>query len=214
MIPTLWAEEGYISKDLGTDIYRRIDEGHMKLQKQLIGKRLEGSARKINEIIGKVCGGDYCLRDMPDFTAVELDNIAEGGVGDIILHMRPGTGMDTDLEMKIRKIIIRHYDKIQQEVSIEQQKLQTVGSIGLFTDGDTDNSSYDLMYDLEQIHNVIFAHEIPYDGTANIGDSAIANILQDRYSDINPLAFLSNLAEDIPSGFHGDTPNTPPLTGT
>ncbi|MDP2103352.1 MAG: hypothetical protein Q8K26_00330 [Candidatus Gracilibacteria bacterium] len=214
LIPSLWAEEGYISKDLGTDIYRRIDEGHMKLKKQLIGKRLEGSAKKINELIGKMCGGEYCLRDIPDFTAVELDNIAAGGVGDMVSHLDSGIKIDTDLAMKIGNTIIKHYEKIQQEVSIEQQKLQTVGSIGLFTDGNTDNSSYDLMYDLEQIHNVIFAYEIPYGGTANIGDSAIANILQDRYSDINPLAFLSNLAEDIPSGFDRTPPDNTLPTGT
>jgi len=212
-IPHIWAEEGYISKDLGTDIYRRVDEGHMKLKKQLIGKRLEGSAQKINEMIGKVCKSDYCLRDTPDFTATELDTIASGGIGDIILRLRPGITIDTDMEARIRKIIIAHYGKIQQEVATEQQKLQTVGSIGLFTDGNTDNSSYDLMYDLEQIHNVIFAREVPYNGTANIGDSAIANILQDKYN-TNPFSSLNPL-ENLPSLPLGNgAPNNTLPTGT
>lgn len=46
-----------------------------------------------------------------------------------MLRLRPGIKIDTDLATKIRKILINHYEKIQQEVSIEQQKLQMVGSI-------------------------------------------------------------------------------------
>lgn len=66
------------------------------------------------------------------------------------------------------------------------------------------------MYDLEQIHNVIFAQEIPYNGTANMGDSAIANILQDKYN-TNPFSSLNPL-ENLPSlplG-NGTGDNTPP----
>lgn len=63
----------------------------------------------------------------------------------------------------------------------EQKKLQSVGSIGLFTDGNKDNSSYDLMVDLENIHSVLFAKDIPYNGTDNMGASSVANLLANVY---------------------------------
>ncbi len=89
--------------------------------------------------------------------------------------------MNTEQLNTIRKIIIRHYQEIQNSVTYEQGKLQSVGSIGLFTDGNKDNSSYDLMVDLENIHRVIFAKDIAYNGTSNMGASSIANLLNNIY---------------------------------
>jgi hypothetical protein len=66
-------------------------------------------------------------------------------------------------------------------VTYEQGKLQSVGSIGLFSDGNKDNSSYDLMVDLENIHRIIFAKDIAYNGTSNMGASSIANLLNNIY---------------------------------
>ena len=44
-----------------------------------------------------------------------------------------------------------------------------------------DNSSYDLMTDLENIHNVLFARDIPYDGTENMGASSLRDFLDNMY---------------------------------
>ena len=84
-------------------------------------------------------------------------------------------------------IIMKHYQELLSNVTYEYSKLQSVGSIGLFNDGNRDNSSYDLMVDLENIHNVIFARDIPYNGTENMGASSVANLLANVY----PHSFLS-----------------------
>lgn len=89
--------------------------------------------------------------------------------------------MDVEKAMRIRGIITEYYKKLQTEVNDEQKKLQSVGSIGLFTDGNKDNSSYDLMVDLQNIHNVIFARDIAYNGTDNMGASSVANLLANVY---------------------------------
>jgi hypothetical protein len=90
-------------------------------------------------------------------------------------------GMNTELAVRIRSTATRYYKMLQQDVALEQKKLQSIGSIGLFTDGNKDNSSYDLMVDLENIHSVIFAHEIPYSGTENMGAQSVANLLANAY---------------------------------
>ncbi|MFZ4461004.1 MAG: hypothetical protein ACOYN2_00155 [Patescibacteria group bacterium] len=59
------------------------------------------------------------------------------------------------------------YTRIEYEVSKEQRTLSKLGSVGLYTDGNIDNSSYDLMYDLERIHDIIFSRDIAYNGRAN-----------------------------------------------
>ena len=104
--------------------------------------------------------------------------------------------------MRIRGIISEHYEDLLSQVTDEQKKLQSVGSIGLFTDGNKDNSSYDLMVDLENIHAVLFAKEIPYNGTDNMGASSLANLLANAYNHpflpLNPLDNLTNTPENDP----------------
>lgn len=77
---------------------------------------------------------------------------------------------------------MQYYKTLVENVTYDQQKLQSIGSIGLFTDGNKDNSSHDLMNDLEDIHAVIFAKDIPYNGTENKGASSIASLLAGAYS--------------------------------
>lgn len=92
---------------------------------------------------------------------------------------------------RMQGIIVKYYQELQSSVAYDQGKLQSVGSIGLFTDGNRDNSSYDLMVDLENIHSVIFAKDIPYNGTANLGASSVENLLANIYNHpylpLNPL---------------------------
>ncbi len=187
------AEEGYIGEDLGYDIYKRIDEGIYKVKRDMIESRLKDSALLFNGIVGMICTGKnkekiFCFKDRIDFTASELEDIVGGGLGAIYTHMNPESiGIDTEQAVRIRGLISEYYKTLYAAVTYEQKKLQEVGSIGLFTDGNKDNSSYDLMVDLQDIHNVIFAHDIPYNGTANMGASSVTNLLANAYSPSSPL---------------------------
>lgn len=150
-----------------------------------------------------------------DFTLSELDEISAGGLGAIYTHMNPkNIGIDTERAVRIRGIVLKYYTELQKNVTYDQKKLQSVGSIGLFTDGNKDNSSYDLMTDLENIHNVIFAKDIPYNGTSNMGASSVANLLADLYPHgLFPLNPIDNplMGTDVDPGVSLIPPTT--LTG-
>ncbi|OIP54948.1 hypothetical protein AUK10_00235 [Candidatus Gracilibacteria bacterium CG2_30_37_12] len=199
-LPTiiLWAAGEYVGEDLGNNIYKRIDEGSYKLKTQLIENRLKGvTDNKINKLVGKICADKDknkidCFRAGVDFTTSELDDIVGGALGPIYTHMVPeNNGLNVEQIVRIRGIIVEHYQEIQNSVTYEQKKLQSVGSIGLFSDGNKDNSSYDLMVDLENIHRIIFAKDIAYNGTSNMGASSIANLLNNIYP--HPLLPLDTL---------------------
>ncbi len=184
---SLFAEAGYIGEDLWNNIYRRLDEGVYKLKKQLIETRLKDSTLILNGLVGMVCSSKtekiFCFRDEPDFTASELEDIAAGSFGPIYAHIHPENNwMNTEMLIRIRGIVMQYYKTLVENVTYDQQKLQSIGSIGLFTDGNKDNSSHDLMNDLEDIHAVIFAKDIPYNGTENKGASSIASLLAGAYS--------------------------------
>lgn len=137
-----------------------------------------------------------CLRSGADFTVSELDDITGGGVGAIYTHLNQKVdGVSTDQMTRMSGIITEHYQDLQSQVTEEQQKLQSVGSIGLFADGNKDNSSYDLMVDLQNIHAVLFAKDIPYNGTDNMGAPSLANLLGNAYA--HPFLPLNPFAEGI-----------------
>jgi hypothetical protein len=98
-------------------------------------------------------------------------------------------GLESDILTCIRDVIRSDYAKIRRETSREQQTLNSLGNIGLYTDGSLKNSSFDLMKDLEQIHDVIFAKDIPYTGTPNTSATSLGSFFA------SPLALTEGLSQ-------------------
>ncbi|NDK19913.1 hypothetical protein GW819_03655 [Candidatus Gracilibacteria bacterium] len=222
---SVWADSDYIGKELGNDIYRIIDQGTYTLKKKLVDNRLKevATAEKMNNLIKENCPECFassCFASgkgfIQNFTASDLEEIAGGSVGTIYTHLSKDESdtdqMNTDQITKIIKIFGEFYQTIQSQVNTEQQKLQSIGSIGLFSDGDKENSSYDLMVDLEKIHKVIFASDLPYEGTANMGAASLVNLLDNAYGDLSPL--VSGTAPTIPSNTDPGVSLIPPTTSS
>lgn len=177
---------GYIGEDLGTDLYKRVDSGQGAVTKSLIGKRITGSNARMNKAIKAGCfkGADIkpFLKPGQEFTQDEFALI-EGGILDPVYTKINGAdapnwnGMTSDDVICVQNIIARDFEKIKMEVAREQSTLSRVGNTGIYTDGSLKNSSFDLMTDLEQIHDIIFSKEVPYEGTANLSAESVKNFL-------------------------------------
>ncbi|MDD2744992.1 MAG: hypothetical protein PHU93_00470 [Candidatus Gracilibacteria bacterium] len=177
---------GYIGEDLGTDLYKRVDSGQGAVTKSLIGKRITGSNARMNKAIKAGCfkGADIkpFLKPGQEFTQDEFALI-EGGILDSVYTKINGAdapnwnGMTSDDVICVQNIIARDFEKIKMEVAREQSTLSRVGNTGIYTDGSLKNSSFDLMTDLEQIHDIIFSKEVPYEGTANLSAESVKNFL-------------------------------------
>lgn len=130
-----------------------------------------------------------CFRAGIDFTISDFETIRADSIGPIYAHLSPDAqDLTTDDAIRIAKIIADYYNKSSQEVTDDADNMQSIASIGLFTDGNSENSSYDLMVDLRNIHNVLFAHDIPYEGTSNLGKTSLANLLKSGYGVPKPLS--------------------------
>lgn len=177
--------EGGIGEDVGLDFYQKIDEGTLTLKKQFLNKRLEGSANRINEMIGKKCISgttpSYCLQDGYDFTESEMSLIEANEVGPLIAHFKeefrkPAASAES-ISNRIMPAMKDFFGTARAETKNQIERMQSIGTIGLYSDGNTENSSFDLMEDIKQIHNVIFAADIEYKGTANMGSASVLDLL-------------------------------------
>ncbi len=113
-----------------------------------------------------------------DFTQTELSEISNGFVGPVFKKMTPGPNgktpdLSTDLTLCAQKVITRDYTNVRAEVTREQKTLSSIGGIGLYSDGSLENSSFDLMKDLERIHDIIFTKELPYSGSPNNSKNSV-----------------------------------------
>jgi hypothetical protein len=86
-------------------------------------------------------------------------------------------GLTEEVVVCVQGVIKSDFETIKSEVSREQKTLSRIGNSAIYSDGSLDNSSFDLMKDLEMIHAVIFSSEVPYNGTPNQSKQSSANFI-------------------------------------
>lgn len=72
----------------------------------------------------------------------------------------------------VQNVMKKDFQKIKSEAGREQKTLSSIGGMGIYSDGSLDNSSFDLVEDLERIHEIIFSRDIPYEGRPNMSAGA------------------------------------------
>lgn len=175
--------EGFAGEDLGLDLYRKVDAGVGKLKTMMAEKRLPQVTKKLNGAIGTICKDEMgtpvkCLDEGKPFTLAELNAIESGEIGIIFRHVPPGVKMSADQMKVLAKSISGFAGDLKAEAAGQTKMLGQTASMGLFSDGSLENSSYDLMKDVENIHSVIFSKNIPYDGLPNDGAKSVMNFAQ------------------------------------
>lgn len=204
--PCVYAE-GYLGEGIDVGIYKKVSEGSQQLKKQLVTKRAAAAEPRIKEEIAKQCGkGSVNILVNATFSPEELEQIAYGITDSFQKRIAPGTKLGTDAASCILGVLQADYQSMKKEVGEQQKTLNSIGSFGVYADGSTKNSSYDLMSDLETMHDIIFSKELPYSG--NIGSSAnstannLSNFLravgQNGLSALSdPLSFSDRLSFDL-----------------
>lgn len=197
LFPIIVHGEGYIGEDLGTDLYKKIDAGQGVARKTLVGKRITGSNARINAAIKSKCfqwdeTAKPFLTPGQEFTSEDLTLIESGIYSPIFSRINSSSASDpiaigTDLLTCVQEVIKTDFARLKSEVAREQKTLSRIGNTAIYSDGSLENSSFDLMKDLEHIHNVIFSREVPYEGTPNLSAQSAKNFLSNPLAGIDPL---------------------------
>ena len=70
--------------------------------------------------------------------------------------------LTTDAESSLRQCLVEKYNSIERVAHEDQDTLETVGNVGLYMDGDTANSDYDILSDITRINTLIFKEKYEY----------------------------------------------------
>ncbi len=68
------------------------------------------------------------------------------------------------------------YSKMGAIAAQSEERASKMGLIGLYTDGDTANSDYDILSDIEKINSILFTQKLDYIGKKNMSFDSFAKL--------------------------------------
>lgn len=97
---------------------------------------------------------------------------------------------------------------------MENNARETISYLGLYMDGDKNNSEYDIVSDIEKINMILFSQDIKYKGTPNASAKSLADFLSNKT--IPPLFSGTGSATGsvLPGNASGSTLTGSALTGS
>lgn len=162
----LFAEGGYIGENPGINFYSTIDEWNYSITKKMVTVRLK--EKPSLDLFAQGCIKAKLLKWW--VTDVDtLENIRNGMYKDLItlLAKNGASSISTDDFQSLVECIKSRYEETLENTKKEQQAVETISSIGLYTDGDTTNSDYDILSDIWKINSIIFAIPLKYEWVKN-----------------------------------------------
>lgn len=163
----IWVS-AFLWEDLGLNFYEQIDEGFYELEKKQYEYEITGQwETTIQEVINPILADSGVECDIN--TTDEIDRAiwkSENEPVAFVLERCGGWSDSVPSEIIGRAMsgleqIKRDFMQRATEKSLASYK---IARVGLYSDGNIENSSFDLMRDLEEIDKVIFTQELGYEG--------------------------------------------------
>jgi hypothetical protein len=146
-----------IGSNPGFDFYSRIDDSGDTLAQRLTRTRL--SEKGTYGSLG--CGASW-MASVPIDQGM-LDELRVGTLSRLMqLASQKKANIDTNNLSQLAQCLVEKYNNLESGARRDQNTLETVGNIGLYMDGDTANSDYDILTDISRINQVIFSEKYEY----------------------------------------------------
>jgi hypothetical protein len=157
---SLSASEGYIGENPGLDFYSKIDEGNYSVRQKTVTRRLSDTPTL--DIFGDECRDSQSVRGAPA-SAQALDDIANGNYAKLSEVLQTNQArLTTDRFQALTLCLTEKYKTLQARVKDETTARETISYLGLYMDGDTSNSDYDIVSDIDKINMLVFSQKIVY----------------------------------------------------
>lgn len=172
------------AKTLG--LYSQVDDAGDTLANQLIDRHLADFSSFRD--FWKNCRGELPALDTKAIDRGLLEASQRGNISELTAIIG-----DTDNFSNIKNCLDATYDDIKKRALREQSAYEETASIGIYSDGDTKNSDFDLITDIEKINAIIFSNPARYDGTINNSTKSLSDFLKGK----NPEKINTSETESI-----------------
>ncbi|MCD5374993.1 hypothetical protein LR010_00910 [Candidatus Gracilibacteria bacterium] len=155
----------FLGEDLGLDLYKQIDEGFESLEIKQYEYELTGQGETdINQVLEPIFADNGLDCDIA--SSADIDRmLADGNVGMIVERcVGEGEPIPTALIEEVTNTLNYIKNTFKGRAETKSKKTYEVARIGLYSDGNIENSPFDLITDLQEIDRVIFSEELEYNG--------------------------------------------------
>ena len=151
----------------GFDFYSRIDDNGDAISQRLIKRHLQDY--ETFRDFGASCRTEHPWLDASAMNQEILDEISRNEFGKLLeLHQKSTGNSMTSAQLEpLRKCLYNSYQEVKNRSQNEQRTLEVASNIGLFMDGDTKNSDFDIIADIDKINAIIFTKHEKYSGNTN-----------------------------------------------
>lgn len=165
---------GPIGQNPGLDFYSRIDDAGYSLANAITRKRLTG----YNTYSQLGCNlSSWIAGEKIDQNLLEQVSVGDYGLLIALAGSKKIQNLTTTQIAGITQCLSEKYRAIQLQSIKDQETYETVGNVGLYMDGDTANSDFDIVADIQKINTLIFKSQDKYTGTRNKNSNAIRNMI-------------------------------------
>jgi hypothetical protein len=186
-------EGGIIGQNLWLDFYSRIDDAGDKVAQAIVSRRL--TEKWTYKSLG--CNANWLNNQKINQSLLEELRIGQlTSLNKIIANEK--VRLSTDQLSQVSQCLVEKYDEIRKAGYQDQNILEEVGNIGLYMDGDTNNSDYDILSDITRINGIIFKEKYDYTGTKNWAAKSVASMMAGN--PIAPLFPASSFGSSSASG--------------
>lgn len=158
-------DEWYIGKTLWLDFYSTIDDGNYTLVKSLVNRELQKTPT-LGEFWAGCPGIQYIATNRTSTAILEYATLSQALSQSQKLKDEK-RGVTIDEYQSLMLCLQSRYSGLVQSKQSESDTLEKLGSIGLYTDGNTSNSEYDIIADIDKINSVLFSEALKYNGAVN-----------------------------------------------
>lgn len=164
----------FIGDEVWLNLYNTIDEWYEKIDLQNFEYELSWVDDTIKDKLNSLINQHYSLIGEELKDCIDWD-LAPSHVIDIALwsysmlaeklwdNCKNSSGVyETKTLKTIQSIFRKHYESSKNIASEKSIQIQKIWSVWLYTDGILENSSFDLIDDIEKIDSIIFTQEIEY----------------------------------------------------
>jgi len=170
---TLWSTYAFLWQDSWLNLYNDIEKWMKELKKKNFEYEISWWWKDISAEVNKVLKNNdikECIK--PGLTLKDFKLISEWYISTLKENLKTTKWCNykDTIDISTLNAISRQISTMnlvyEQKANEKSNDIYKISRIWIYSDWDLDNSSFDLMSDLEEIDKIIFTKEIPYNWEA------------------------------------------------
>lgn len=155
----------FLWEDLGLDLYKQIDEWFASLETKQYEYELTGQGETdINEVLKPIFADHGLSCDISSSGDIER-MLADGNVWMIVERcVGEWNPIPSTLIEEVTNALHYIRNTFKERAETKSQKTYEIARIWLYSDGNIENSPFDLVTDMQEIDRIIFSEELEYNG--------------------------------------------------